>query len=64
MWAPFAAQRSGCKWERRSSEVSEPCRKRRGKDTQLATTRVKGHAENPYNNRCDELAVAQSQKYK
>ena len=25
---------------------------------------VKGHAENPYNNRCDELAVAQSQKYK
>ena len=25
---------------------------------------VKGHAQNPYNNRCDELAVAQSQKYK
>lgn len=25
---------------------------------------VKGHAENPYNNRCDELAVAESQKYK
>ena len=25
---------------------------------------VKGHAENPYNNRCDELAVDQSQKYK
>ena len=25
---------------------------------------VKGHADNPYNNRCDELAVAQSQKYK
>ncbi len=25
---------------------------------------VKGHAENPYNNRCDELAVTQSQKYK
>ena len=25
---------------------------------------VKGHAENPYNNRCDALAVAQSQKYK
>ncbi len=24
---------------------------------------VKGHAENPYNNRCDELAVAQSQTY-
>ena len=25
---------------------------------------VKGHAENPYNNRCDQLAVAESQKYK
>ena len=25
---------------------------------------VKGHAENEYNNRCDELAVAEGQKYK
>ena len=25
---------------------------------------VKGHADNPKNNRCDELAVAQSQKFK
>ena len=25
---------------------------------------VKGHAENPKNNRCDQLAVAQSQQYK
>ena len=25
---------------------------------------VKGHAENPYNIRCDELAVAESHKYK
>lgn len=25
---------------------------------------VKGHAENPYNNRCDALAVAESRKYK
>ena len=25
---------------------------------------VKGHAENAYNNRCDEMAVAESQKYK
>ena len=25
---------------------------------------VKGHAENPYNNRCDELAVAEWQKLK
>ena len=23
-----------------------------------------GHAENPYNNRCDELAVMKSQKFK
>ena len=25
---------------------------------------VKGHAENPMNNRCDEMAVAESQKFK
>ena len=25
---------------------------------------VKGHAENPYNNRCDELAVAESRKFR
>jgi ribonuclease HI len=25
---------------------------------------VKGHAENEYNNRCDELAVMESQKHK
>lgn len=25
---------------------------------------VKGHAENPYNNRCDELAVAESKKFR
>ena len=25
---------------------------------------VKGHAENKYNNRCDELAVAESKKFK
>ena len=25
---------------------------------------VKGHSTNPYNNRCDEMAVAESQKYK
>lgn len=25
---------------------------------------VKGHAENEYNNRCDQMAVAESQKYK
>lgn len=25
---------------------------------------VKGHAQNPFNNRCDEMAVEQSQKYR
>ena len=25
---------------------------------------VKGHSSNPYNNRCDELAVAESRRYK
>lgn len=25
---------------------------------------VKGHADNPYNNRCDELAVAESQRHR
>ena len=25
---------------------------------------VKGHGDNPYNNRCDELAVAESRKFK
>ena len=25
---------------------------------------VKGHADNPYNNRCDEMAVAESRKYR
>ena len=25
---------------------------------------VKGHADNPYNNRCDELAVAQAKQFK
>ena len=31
---------------------------------QLAYHWVKGHADNPYNNRCDQLAVAESLKYK
>ena len=31
---------------------------------QVAFHWVKGHAENPDNHRCDELAVAESQKYK
>ena len=35
--------------------------------TEIHTLRchwVKGHAENEFNNRCDQLAVAESQKYK
>jgi len=31
---------------------------------QLRCHWVKGHAENPKNNRCDQLAVAESQKFK
>lgn len=31
---------------------------------QLSCHWVKGHADNIYNSRCDEMAVAQSQKYK
>ena len=30
----------------------------------VSFVKVKGHADNEYNNRCDELAVAESQKYK
>ena len=33
-------------------------------DMKHVTTWVKGHASNQYNNRCDELAVAESQRYK
>ena len=31
---------------------------------QVRFIKVKGHSDNQYNNRCDELAVAESQKYK
>ena len=31
---------------------------------QLRCHWVKGHASNPYNNRCDEMAVAESRKFK
>ena len=31
---------------------------------QLRCHWVKGHASNPYNNRCDELAVAESRKFR
>ena len=31
---------------------------------QVRFIKVKGHSDNQYNNRCDELAVAESRKYK
>ncbi len=42
-------------WER----LLELCRTHK-----VNTHWVKGHAENEYNNRCDELAVMESQKFK
>lgn len=42
--------------------MSEPCRKRNGEEDEACDDA--GHAENEYNNRCDQLAVAESQKYK
>ena len=45
-----------------SSGVSEACRLRRGEG--YGACDDAGHASNPYNNRCDELAVAESRKYK
>ncbi|MBR5152842.1 MAG: hypothetical protein IKW60_04870 [Clostridia bacterium] len=30
----------------------------------MLATRIKGHAGHPENERCDKLAVAESQKYK
>ena len=38
--------------------------KSRGVPTGLAPWGIKGHAENPYNNRCDEMAVAEWKKLK
>lgn len=34
------------------------------KQHQIEWIKVKGHADNPYNNRCDELAVAAVKQYK
>ena len=31
---------------------------------QISWIKVKGHSDNPYNNRCDELAVAEAAKFK
>ena len=45
-----------------SSGVSGAFRLRRGKG--YGACDDAGHASNPYNNRCDELAVAESRKYK
>ena len=55
-------------WKRRDGELKNPELWQR-LDALLARHAVtahwvKGHAENEYNNRCDALAVAESQKYK
>ena len=42
-------------WERLDSQLERH---------QVVFHWVKGHAENPWNNRCDALAVAQSRKFK
>mgnify|MGYP002560086346 FL=1 len=34
------------------------------KNHRVRFVKVKGHSDNAYNNRCDELAVAESRKYK
>jgi len=36
----------------------------KAKTRNMKLVNAAGHAENEYNNRCDELAVAESQKYR
>ena len=54
-------------WKRKTGEVKNPelWQKLLELMGQQETTFVwvKGHAENEYNNRCDEMAVAESRKY-
>jgi len=45
-----------------AAERTKPAAGGRTRDAELA--HAAGHAENEYNNRCDQLAVAESQKYK
>ena len=47
---------------RKAEFISAAQVKSRGVPTGLAPWGIKGHAENPYNNRCDEMAVAEWKK--
>jgi len=49
---------------RKAEFISAAQVKSRGVPTGLAPWGIKGHAENPYNNRCDEMAVAEWKKLK
>ena len=55
-------------WKRKTGPVKNPDLWQKVYDLlQVHTVEfiwVKGHAENPFNNRCDELAVAESRKFK
>ena len=55
-------------WKRKTGPVKNPDLWQKVYDLlQIHTVEfvwVKGHAENPFNNRCDELAVAESHKFK
>ena len=55
-------------WKRKTGPVKNPDLWQKVYDLlQVHTVEfiwVKGHAENPFNNRCDELAVAESHKFK
>ena len=55
-------------WKRKTGPVKNPDLWQKVYDLlQIHTVEfvwVKGHAENPYNNRCDEMAVAESRKFK
>ncbi|NCB52477.1 MAG: ribonuclease HI [Clostridia bacterium] len=55
-------------WKRKTGEVKNPDLWQRLvpilKEHKVKFVWVKGHAENEYNNRCDEMAVAESAKYK
>jgi len=55
-------------WKRKTGEVKNPELWQRlmelTREHEVKFVWVKGHAENEYNNRCDELAVAESRKFK
>ena len=59
--SPPKPNESGFGGERRSSGMSELSPQVEARDMELA--HAAGHTENAYNNRCDQLAVAESQKH-